>query len=674
VSKRPEDPADMDVWRKVLTPSRLGAVLLAAFLLVALAGAAVAQDGEPPAGGGGDGQITGGNGDEQGEGEEGEEGEAQQGPHGRLRQSAGLSLNPGFHPTYKLTHDVDQDVSSWGHNFNLSYPLSGRIALRASSGITIRENAALNRKNRQEAWNAGLDIGVTSALTTGLTFNRTTQVDVRNEGASNQVRSFLERESVNLATAYKKMLLSGINVSLGATGGLENNKYADVRSKGSVQTINATLAYTAPLGVKTNFSYAGNHSLLDSEQGTLRSSDESISHNLNGHVDYTWMANQFTVDLGRATSTKEYPKEQQKERRGSDTESVDFAGTLKLIPDLDTKVGLSYSRNKASYALEPSKDTDNTTRSVNATLAYSLGATDFTAALRSEKTRDQYFSAETGNSYSQSIAATVAQGFGERLKASLRGRMGLLSHQYDDIVANDQDRDLFDREATLQMDYALRDDITTSLMLRVKEDQLIYIRSTRSGNNKVAQTYSVQPSVTKTLSPEVSVSQRYELSADYTFYTFNEDSNFLIRNFSITTGLDWRPFDPLKLGIEHRYRAQDEGAYVKDESGVEGYGKNSERTDNSMKIGLRYKLWGALDIDASQELSFQKKWSFSGGKRTFSWEKFDATLAGKASMDYELKDGSKLKLSVGRTHRDATSILDRQRKVWNIALSIDRTF
>jgi hypothetical protein len=669
----------MTIRWTALSPLCIPAVLLAVLLLLAAASPALAQDGAGD-GGSGDGQVAPGDSTEQGQGngegeEEGQEGQTGRQPSGRFRRAgAGAASLGGLHPTYRLTHDVDQDVSSWVHNFNLAYPLTGRIGITASSDITIRENAPLNRTNRQESWNAGIDIGVTDALTTGIGYTRTTQVDVRNQGASNEVRSFHEREGVSLRTAYKKIFMSGLDVSLGATGGLEKSKYADVQSRGAVQRINASLAYEAPLGVKTNFTYGGNHSLLKSEQRLRKSMDESFAHNLNGHVEYVWVENQFTVDLARNISKTEYPKEQRTERRASDMESIDIGSVLKLVTNLDTKVNVSYSRNKDSYFLEPSNNNSNTTRSAKATLAYTLGATTFTGELQSEKKRDEYFSAETGNSYSESIGSTIAHSFSDRVKASLRGRMGLLSHHYEDTVANDQDRDLFDREANLQVDYSPKPGIRSAVVLRVKEDQLIYIRGTRSANNKVTQTYSVSPSLAKDLGPRMTVAQKYELSADYTFYTYNEDSNFLIRNFSVLTVLDWRPFDPLKLSIEHRFRAQDEGAYVKDATGAEGYGKNSERNDNSMKIGLKYQLWGAVDFDASQELSFQKKWTFNDGQRKFSWEKFDMMLTGRASVNYTLADGSKLKLSLGRTRRDATTILDRQRQVWNISLSIDRTF
>ncbi len=42
--------------------------------------------------------------------------------------------------------------------------------------------------------------------------------------------------------------------------------------------------------------------------------------------------------------------------------------------------------------------------------------------------------------------------------------------------------------------------------------------------------------------------------------------------------------------------------------------------------------------------------------------------------DYSLPDGTALRISVARTHRNATSISERQREVWNIAANLSRTF
>jgi hypothetical protein len=603
------------------------------------------------------------------DGDEEEEGE-DLGDLGALAAEVGQE----FHPTYKLSHTRDKEVSGWTHNFSLSYPLARRVSFRASTAITIRENDVLNRKNLQENWNTGIGVAVSSAISTELKFNRIEQRDVRNEGKPNEVRSFREKESVDLSTSYKKVYLNGIDVTLGVTGGFEKNLYSDVKSRGAAQSINAALRYAAPMGMQTDFSYNGRHSLLDSEQGALSSTDESIDHNFTGRVAYAWEENDVTVDLRRSTSRKEYPKEQQTELREQNGETVTVATTLGLLPDLDTRVSFDLTRNTASYALEPTRDNDIKTYTLNGSVAYTFGKTRFSTDLRSEKKRSVYFDEQTGDSYSQSFGASLTHEFSERLDATLRGRMSLLSRQYDDIVANDQDRDLFDQEAILTFDYAPRSDLRTALTIKVREDQLIYIRRTRTGDNKTTQTFLIQPSIRKDFGPKLSVSQRYELSADYTLYTYDRDSNFLIRNFVVGTGLDWRPLGGLGLNIDHTFRGQDEGAYREDELGLERYARNSERDDNSMSISVKYRLFDLVDIEVKQELSFQKKWSFNDDERRLAWEKYDTSVTGRASLSHSLKDGTRLSASVARTHRDATNIVDRQREVWNITANIDKTF
>lgn len=597
-------------------------------------------------------------------------------PGGELGElvEASAALRREFHPVYKVSHTRDKEISGWTHNFNMSYPLAHRVSFNTTTAITIRENDVLNRTNLQETWNTGIGVAVSSAVSTELKFKRIKQRDVRNEGKPNEVRSFREKESVDLSTSYKKVYLNGVDVTLGVTGGFEKNRYADVKSRGAAQSINAAVRYDAPMGLETDFSYNGRHSLLDSEQGVLSSTDESIDHNFTGRLAYAWEANELTVDLRRSTSKKEYPKEQQTERREQNGETIAVGTSLELLPSLDSSINFNFTRNTSSYEIESSRDNDLKTYALDGSVSYTLGDTKFGTDLRSEKKRSDYFDEQTGDSYSQSFGASLAHRFSERLNATLRGRMSLLSRHYDDSEANDQDRDLFDQEATLSFDYTPRSDIRTGLTIKVREDQLIYIRRTRTGDNKTTQTFLIQPSIRKDFGAKVSLSQRYELSADYTLYAYDRDSNFLIRNFVISTGLDWRPIDGLGLNVEHKYRGQDEGAYREDELGVERYARNSERDDNSMAISVRYNLFDLIDIEVKQELSFQKKWTFNDDERRLAWEKYDTSVTGRAGLNHSLEDGTRLSVSVGRTHRDATNIVDRQREVWNITANIDKKF
>jgi len=579
-----------------------------------------------------------------------------------------------FHPNYKLDYTRDQDVSTWKHNIQMNYAFTPKVIFNSSSNIVLRENEALNRLNRQETWNAGLNLALSDAISTGIRFQRSDQEDVRNPGESNEVRTFRERESFDLTTDYKTSFMENVGVTLGVNGGFERNEYSDVKSTGSSQGVSASLNYKAPLGIETSFQYSGNHSLLDSKQGSAESKDESYGHNLSGHVEYDWLENSFVVDARRGISSKEYPKEQQTELRRADTEAVNLNADLALLEDLSTAISVGYTRNKTEYDLEESKDSDLTSRSVQASLAYKFGETRFTAEMSSDKKRNEYYDIQTGEQYSNALGASITHDFGENVTAVMRGRTSLLSHHYDDAESNDQDRDLFDQEATFNLDYTPRDDLKTSLYVKVREDNLIYIRTSRTGDNKTSQTYTIQPSITKNFGSRVVVTQKYGLSADYTFYTYDPDSNFLIRNFSINTGLTWKPFSRLKLVFGHTYRSQDEGSYVEDEDGVERYGKNSERDDNSLDLSLGYKLFDFIDIDVKQSLSFQKRWAIEDGEKRLSWDKFDTTLTGKASADYELPSGTTLKFTLARVYRDATNITERQREVWDISLNIDKTF
>lgn len=661
--------------RKLLQPLLLLTVLLVVFLAVA---PAPAQDEE------GDEE-----GQEQVEGEEtqeGDEDEDEETPdHPAFQNTGGQSMAGGslpegyvwfreFHPIYRLEHKRDQDVASWTHGFTMNYPVSPVISFSSGSNIDTRTNDASNRLSRQETWNAGLDMQVTGAVSTGLKFRRTKHLDLQNEGKPNETRSSREKESVKLSTSYHKAHMTGLDLSLGATAGLEKNSYTDVKSRGATQGITGRLLYSPLRGLNTSFTYGGSHSLLDSEQGDLASTDESISHDLSSHVDYGWQKHSFVVDVGRSAGQQEYPKQEQTELKEQESESTSMSANLQLLEALTARLGFSYSRNQLYYRVEPSRNSDITARGVEGHVVYDVGTTSFKADLSSDRKRNDYFDAQTGRNFSNTLTMTLAHVFREGLDATLRGRMNLLSVHYDDFENNDQDRDLFDREATLTVNYKARTDITTGLTVKVREDQLIYIRTSRTGDNKTTQKYAIEPFIRKAFTPSLSASQRYQLSADYTFYDYDKDANFLIRNMSITTNLDWKPFSPLNLGLEHSWRGQDEGSYVEDEFGVEGYGRNSEREDHRLGLALNYKIANLVSIEVKQSLSIQDKWRITEDGRTRVWDKFDTSILGRASTEYSLPDGTTLNVSVARTQREATSISERQRKVWNISANISRTF
>ncbi len=650
-------------------------VLLTVLSLLLVAAPLAADEGDDDSGAGpSEGEIA--EPDAQGEDEDEEEEEDEEHPARGLpfEGLGGVSWAPEFHPSYTIKFGRDQDVTSWNHDFDLAYALSPRLRVRADASIGIRTNDVLNRENRRENWSASLDMKVSPVVSTGVRFTRSIQSDVRNEGKSNESRSFRERDSVDLSTSFKRKYLETLDVSLSASAGLENNHYSDIKSTGSKQSVGAGLSFDPLPTLQTSFNYSGTHSLLDSDQAGVESTDESSSHNLSGHFDYQWNDHSVSADVRRSSAISEYPKDQQTETRDQEGESASVSANIVLMEGLDTRFSADYTRNKSFYDLEATKDIDIKSRSVKGDVSYRLGDTSFSANLKSETKRNEYFDFQTGEVYTNSIYSSLARDFGERVDVELRGRMSLLSLHYDDIAANDQDRDLFDREATIKVNYDPRSDLSTGLVLKVREDRLIYIRVSRTGDNKTTQTYSIQPSIRKTFSRRVSVRQRYDLSADYTLYTYDKDANFLIRNFAVTTGLDWSPWRALKLGLAHTYRSQDEGSYVEDEVGVERYSKNSEREEHRVTITLRYPIFGVIDFEVEQHYSVQERWRFEGGERTLASERFDTNITGRASADYTLESGARLDFSIGRTHRDASNILDRQREIWDVRINVSRTF
>ncbi len=593
------------------------------------------------------------------------------GPGTRPRVAA---RKPEFHPVYKLTYRRDEGIGTWGHNFTTNYTISDALKFNSSASITTKEDEVLNRENRQETWRAGLDYTLTNAVGMAVKFNRSYQIDTRNPGKPTEVETSREKETMDFSTSYNKKHFSGFSTLLSASAGIERNDYADITSHGTAQNVSATLGYEIVENLDSSVSYTGRHSVLDSKQDDFESTDESVSHSLGATFDYELAGHIFKADTRRSYSETQYPKEGQTEQRDQESEGLDFSTEFQPLENLGMDFGYNYSRSQSYYAIETTRDSDVRSRAVNGKLDYRLGTTTFSAQLSSKKDRSDQFSIQNGDTYSDSFGGTVLHTFSPRISGTLRGNTSLISFHYDDPEANDQDRDLLNQEATLTLSYKPRNDISADLLLRVKESQLIYIRTSRTGDNKTTNTYSIQPSIRKVFSPTVSVDQKYNLSADYFFYTFDTNSNSLIRNFGVTTDLSWRIMDRINTTFTHKYRGQDAGSYVEGDDGIERYGKSSERDTHTLTILVRYNLLGMIDLEVQQDYNVSMKWVLEGSTRRLSWEKHDTSIQGKASMSHDLEDDTKLRASVSRTLRDAPNINERQEDVWNVSISLERTF
>ena len=93
-------------------------------------------------------------------------------------------------------------------------------------------------------------------------------------------RSFREKETADFSTSYSDSMFSCLKTTASARAGLEKNRYSNVSSRGSAQGVSASLSYRPVAGLSSSVNYSGSHSLLDSEQGALRSTDESVSHTI----------------------------------------------------------------------------------------------------------------------------------------------------------------------------------------------------------------------------------------------------------------------------------------------------------------------------------------------------------------------------------------------------------
>ena len=90
------------------------------------------------------------------------------------------------------------------------------------------------------------------------------------------------------------------------------------------------------------------------------------------------------------------------------------------------------------------------------------------------------------------------------------------------------------------------------------------------------------------VTPLVKVSQNYRMTADYSFYDFNESSNVLSRTTEVRTGLQSTLGSKAKLDLDHSFRFKDSGRYVRDDPRgaapvCQGVGRDVSRSSPSRR-------------------------------------------------------------------------------------------
>jgi hypothetical protein len=553
----------------------------------------------------------------------------------------------GLRPLYSSHVEVNRKSFGWDQNLKMNRTFQ-RLKLENSWDIKISKNSDQdhrksrtgNAKARGEygittlgGWSTGADLGLKRVFSGG-DYNRT-------------VDNGSEFSWFATAGAPGPLLSRIFGLPEGAfswdvTGSAGATENVDIRENqaqaGGGGRSDSTYATGSTEGIDSRISLAlGQKWKLDVTGQVDRSSDRSRTRqrdiSLNGTADSTvaaantsrgkrvafttaWtpgpknrvgLTGQFNQSVNQAYSA---------DVRGQDTKtgldqrlSVD----MKLVPfwgiNLDLKA--DNTRTDISYALLPN-GRGNSRNNGNGRLNFIIGpavpllrGTEMTTEASWEKSRNTFQTSGTDyDSRITTLRQVVRRPLGLRLVAVTTGEASINRVMYDD---KKQDRDDLRFLLDGALGYRPRTALDCRLTAQWRKQQSVYIPAANSRNSVTAKSYAVGAELGLQVTPLAKLTQSYKMTADYSFYDFNESTNALSRTTEVRTGLQSTIGSKGKLGVDHSYRFKDTGRYVRDNPGAPRlYAKASGETTQSLALTTRYEFSPGFALRASERMEVRE--------------------------------------------------------------------
>ncbi len=229
-----------------------------------------------------------------------------------------------------------------------------------------------------------------------------------------------------------------------------------------------------------------------------------------------------------------------------------------------------------------------------------LRGTELTTEYRWEETRNSIQASADFDNVQQRIRQGIRRPLTRKL-VFLGTMEGSISQSFYDNRSNDRDelRWLFDGA----LGYRPTRNLDTRLTAQWQQRETINIPAANARNSNTQNSYRIGAEITARPNPSLQISQRYTITADYSFYRFNEDNNGLVRTTEVRTQLRSTIGSRAKLELDHSFRFRDSGRYTSDVPGEPRmYGLSSEENFQNLAVTTSYEFATGFDVRATQRM------------------------------------------------------------------------
>lgn len=590
-----------------------------------------------------------------------------------------------IHPKYTTKFTVNRTRQTWGQGLSLRRDISF-IALNNKASLTKTENSAQNNFKEQRASNKLRLDAKWNQWIVGMDFN------IRRDKSDNDFSRRRDRDTnldLRLESTLNVPLLDPLH--LVGTGGYSVENDLSERKQGTNIRRDSTEArgttwgmdlgtsgeFSKDLGYNARASFSGANQTsrtISFRGGELQSDTEDPNDDFrrDSRVTVTWdPESEWRGEVRGSFAFTEsenydFEVEQTEKRLGT---SQDFGAKLEgpIHPRLGFMADLGRSISDIDFEIKP-QDSYKRTDDFTTELRYEPGffvLKDFLfkSQLEVQNTRKEPETSKSNDVEQRKLRFVVERDIVQGLKATGTAEVFLRQEIYDD---GSLDKDELRRTWDGSLSYSPGNQFSARVSFLRTDTEIINIPAQQATNNNTVQRNRISAQYSYDFGFPVKVSQQFKISADYTFFTFDESSNTLRRTNEVRTDIDARIGSNTNLAVEHVYRFGDSGRFRQEDGrGAFLYTPTSETLRQLLTLETEYRLYRIISITASQNYEARTTTTLSTGrKRTTERVEF----SGGFNFRHQFSQG----FSVEGSFRQTQS--NQEDDFWMVEASLNRDF
>ncbi len=239
---------------------------------------------------------------------------------------------------------------------------------------------------------------------------------------------------------------------------------------------------------------------------------------------------------------------------------------------------------------------------------------------------------------------------------------------------NVNDRDRLETGFNMKMDTFFANGVNVSLSFDARRTEDISIRSERSSNNSIKDTYEISPSYSVPVAEWLDLYQSFRVWIQYTDYVFShletvnklDDYN---KRGNLNTKVSIKPNSRLTLTIRHDLNIKNNAKKSRtDVAGGSFYSPESDQTVSKIDFAMSYQASNWLSLEGTTFRKKDLKETF--GDRASETERYSGEVAVGGKLKKDFGTGKSMSLGARRFFAHGPNVQELNKKYWDADIEV----